>query len=213
VDEAAALVDVNWVGPRQRGERPSELQLAATAAAAAVPADSSAEPALPNRPSPRRPLVLIVDDNQINVIVLQRQLDSLNCAALVARNGQQAVDIVRERLAEGRSPIDAILMDLHMPVLDGLGAAKAIRALEAEHSRRLRELGARPVPIITVSADNLANVGVACQEAGMQDYLRKPFALDDLRAVLVQYVGAIVVSTDNDSDAAELAGSTAPTPP
>src|SRR5690606_1889701 len=105
------------------------------------------------------------------------------------------------------------LMDLHMPVLDGLSAAKAIRALEAEHARRLRELGAGPVPIITVSADNPANVGAACQEAGMQDYLRKPFALDDLRAVLAQYVGAIAGSTDADADASALAGSGAPTPP
>ena len=72
--------------------------------------------------------------------------------------------------------VDAILMDLHMPVMDGLAATRAIRQIA--HPR------AASIPIFAVSADDPADVGEACRQAGMTGFVRKPVVLSDLTALL-----------------------------
>ena len=149
-----------------------------------------------------RPVVLVTDDNPLNVKVLRKQLYHLGCDTLVATNGQDCVAMVEKYLLSkgaknpsdsgaaapsqaaldhGDPPhrIDAVFMDLHMPVMDGIAAARAIRAVE-------RRLHASPIAIVTVSAEDPETQRSQCHDSGMDEFLRKPVILDDLRAVLAR---------------------------
>jgi hypothetical protein len=94
--------------------------------------------------------------------------------AVFAGNGMEAVQALRER------PFDVVLMDLHMPVLDGVGATLAIRALPD---------GAATVPIIALTADAFAQTRERCLMAGMNDFLAKPVSPDKLAATLRRLFG------------------------
>jgi len=75
---------------------------------------------------------------------------------------------------------DLVLMDVHMPVMDGLDATRAIRALGGPASR---------TPIITMSADVLPEQVARCEAAGMNDRVAKPLSITDLQACLVRWIG------------------------
>ncbi len=119
--------------------------------------------------------VLLAEDNPVNQHLASRFLGSLDCEVEVAANGREAV----ERAARGDFAL--ILMDCLMPEMDGYTAAREIR---------LREKAAgRHVPIVAVTANAMASDRQACFEAGMDDYLSKPFRKDDLRRVLDRWGG------------------------
>lgn len=109
---------------------------------------------------------LIVDDNRVNRMVLRHGLADQGVDAIEAENGQQALD------ALASEPVDVILLDLLMPVLDGYATLERIKADEA-----LRHL---PVIVIT-AVEGLESV-VRCIELGATDYLPKPFNAAVLRA-------------------------------
>jgi signal transduction histidine kinase/CheY-like chemotaxis protein len=109
--------------------------------------------------------VLLVEDNAINVLLATRLLAKLGIVCAHAANGRLAVD----RVSEGR--FDVVLMDMQMPEMDGVEAALAIRALP---------LGRQP-HIIALTANAFESDRDACLAAGMNDFLSKPFRLDDLR--------------------------------
>lgn len=118
--------------------------------------------------------VLIAEDQPINQMVLKKMLKNLNIDQVdVVENGQQAVD---KALDEA---YDFILMDIRMPVKDGIVAAKEI-------------LGAvndpQPV-IISITANALKVDQDACFEVGIKDFISKPFSLEVLKNTLVKYVG------------------------
>jgi CheY-like chemotaxis protein len=118
-------------------------------------------------PSPAR--VLLVEDSPVNQRVALRMLDVLGYRADVAGDGAEAVRAARRR------PYDVILMDLQMPVLDGIGATREIRAGEP----------AGPPPwIIAMTAEALSGDEARCRAAGMNDYVAKPVQLAALRAAL-----------------------------
>lgn len=112
--------------------------------------------------------VLLVEDDIVNQMIAEFALAGHIGSLEKASHGQEAV-----QLAEGNS-FDLILMDLEMPVMDGLEAAKAIRQLEAYHS----------VPIIALTAHSLPEKLREIAAAGMNGYVVKPFDIDKLRAVL-----------------------------
>lgn len=117
--------------------------------------------------------VLLVEDNSVNQKVAVRMLQKLGCEVTVAENGQQAL----ERLA--RDSFDVVLMDMQMPVMDGLTATRLLRARE-------QGAGKRQV-VIALTANAMQSDRERCFEAGMDDYLSKPLTLEALRAVLMRW--------------------------
>jgi PAS domain S-box-containing protein len=105
--------------------------------------------------------ILLVEDNKDNQNLAQRILTSVGYAIDIAENGEIAVERAREYL------YDLILMDVQMPVMDGLDATRAIRKLE-------RQRGDRRTPIIALTAHATEGYREKCLEAGMDDYLTKP---------------------------------------
>lgn len=112
--------------------------------------------------------VLLAEDNPVNQMVARQQLQRLGCEVEVVADGEQAV---RRALA---GDFDLILMDLQMPTLDGLSAARAIRA---------RESGRR-TPIVALTANVYEEHRHASADAGMDGHLSKPFRPEELLAVL-----------------------------
>ncbi len=107
----------------------------------------------------RRFRVLVVEDNPINQRVVQAMLAHAGHAVRMVANGVEAVEAVR------LEAFDAVLMDMQMPLLDGLGATRQIRALPPPRGR---------VPIIALTADAMTGAKEYYVEAGMDDYLAKP---------------------------------------
>ncbi len=136
---------------------------------------------LPTSPEPRRGglarlrgeqslRVLLTEDNAVNQAVATRLLEKLGHQVTVANNGREAVE------AWSRGDFDVILMDVQMPVMDGIDATKAIRAAESLRGTR--------VPIIALTAHALNSDRDLCLAAGMDRYLSKPIRFDALAAAL-----------------------------
>jgi CheY-like chemotaxis protein len=113
--------------------------------------------------------VLVADDNFVNQLVARGLLELLGCEVEIAADGQQAIDCCRAR------PPDLVLMDVHMPMFDGLRATEQLRALQ-------RQGVLPPFPIVAATAMHSGPGRQACLAAGMDGYLAKPLdvrALDD----------------------------------
>lgn len=119
---------------------------------------------VPMRELPPGLRVLVVDDNAVNRLVAQRLLDKSGCAVEVATDAQQAFTLLAHRA------FDVVLMDVHMPEMDGLEATRRIRA----------GAGGQLLRIIGVSASSANEDIAACKDAGMNDFLPKPMTRDRL---------------------------------
>ena len=97
-------------------------------------------------------------------------------------NGREAVEAFQRILAGTDTPVDLVLMDVHMPVLDGLEASRAIRRLHVSRT-------AKCPPIVAVTANAFEEDRRQCLDAGMDDYLAKPFDRDDLDRLLDRWCG------------------------
>ncbi|MFM2056612.1 MAG: hypothetical protein RLY71_997 [Pseudomonadota bacterium] len=141
-------------------------------------ASGSAEQVLPAVSAAAAPVrrlrILVVDDHPVNRILMEALLGQLGHEVLLAENGAEAVEQV------GREPLDLILMDIHMPVMDGLTAARTIRALAGP---------AGQVPIFALTADAFSESRDRVLAAGMNDFLAKPVQLDDVQQMLRQHFG------------------------
>lgn len=124
--------------------------------------------------------VLLAEDNIVNQKVASQMLVRLGCEVEVAGNGKEALDKALQQR------FDLILMDCHMPVMDGLESCRQIRKAE-------QACGGASVPIVALSADVMAERKAACEDAGMNGYLSKPVRLEDLRRELPPYLAASVV--------------------
>ena len=126
-------------------------------------------------PAPIAAEVLVAEDNPVNQELAQVYLEEMGCAVTIAADGRQAVD------ALARRAFDIVFMDCHMPVLDGFAATGLIRDAE-------RQAGARRVPIVALTADALEGDRDRCLQAGMDDYLTKPFTEVQLADTLRRWV-------------------------
>ncbi len=120
--------------------------------------------------------VLLVEDNALNRLVVLRLLEKFGFVVDMAENGQKALDIFT---GEGVRP-DVVLMDLQMPVMDGLEATRQIRRFEAETA------GGR-VPIIALTANAFDKDRENCTAAGMDDFMPKPVDANQLLLMLERW--------------------------
>jgi signal transduction histidine kinase/DNA-binding response OmpR family regulator len=116
--------------------------------------------------------VLVAEDNKINQLLAQSLLKRSGHLCTMVTDGLQAVTAVQ------RGAFDVVLMDVHMPELDGFEATRRIRALPGNLCR---------IPIIALTADALEGDRKKCIEAGMDDYLSKPIDFDALRQMLERW--------------------------
>jgi len=118
-------------------------------------------------------LILVAEDNPVNQMVLKGYLAKLGFRVVTAGNGQEAV------AAAQNNPVQLVLMDCQMPVMDGFEATRRIRQLPPP---------AGQVPIIAVTANALETDRQNCLAAGMDGYLKKPVDIEALRASLQPYL-------------------------
>ncbi|MFO1198627.1 MAG: ATP-binding protein [Burkholderiaceae bacterium] len=120
--------------------------------------------------------VLLVEDNPVNQVIARAMLESAGCRVTLAADGRAAVDACRN------AAFDLVLMDCQLPELDGFGATREIRALEAA--------GHTPVPIVALTANALSGDREKCLAAGMNDYLSKPFRRSELIETVLHWTAA-----------------------
>ena len=133
--------------------------------------------------NPNQLRILLAEDNQVNQIVATRILEKQGFQVDCVSNGQDAINIVKS------IKYDLILMDLSMPIMDGITATKLIRSFE-----RLNKLD--PIPIIALTANSLKNQLNIALEAGMNDYLVKP--VEPIR--LYEKVDSIIHHKQNQNE-------------
>ncbi|KAB0537102.1 ATP-binding protein [Xanthomonas cissicola] len=143
---------------------------ATTLASAMIP-----EPLPPPMANAREVRILLVEDNPVNLLVAQKLLAVLGFEADTATDGEAAL----ARMESTR--YDMVFMDCQMPVLDGYAATRRWRAMETES-------GGRPVPIVAMTANAMAGDRERCLAAGMDDYLSKPVAREQLDACLQRWL-------------------------
>ncbi len=140
--------------------------------------------------------VLLAEDNPVNQEVAKAMLTRLGLEFDVANNGQEAV----ARMA--RQSYDVVLMDCQMPVMDGYTASARIREAESESRRR--------TPIVALTANAMEGDRERCLAVGMDDYLAKPYTVDQLGRVLRRWLAGPPAAHE-ERDVAERAAESAPT--
>lgn len=128
------------------------------------------------------PVVLAVDDNPANLQLVVTLLEELNLPILSAKNGLEAIDIVKQQ------DIDLILMDIQMPQMNGLEATEAIRQLERNNT----------VPVVAVTAHAMADEKETLLKAGMNDYQTKPITQAQLISCIERWTGYRCTPTPNN---------------
>lgn len=119
--------------------------------------------------------VLLVDDNDFNQQVGSELLEAAGCQVLLADHGQHALDM----LAAANGSVDCILMDIQMPIMDGLEATRRIRANPDNMH----------MPIIAITANAMNQDRIQCLAVGMNDFIAKPFTPDLLYATVFRWLG------------------------
>ncbi len=120
-------------------------------------------------------LVLLGDDNNTNFLVVQAMLTKIGARVDFAENGHEVI------LALKRKKYDLVLLDLHMPMLDGFETYSLIQ-------RNIREGFSYSVPVVAITADAFAKTRETCFEMGMQDFISKPFNMPDFIATVKKWL-------------------------
>ncbi len=151
---------------------------------------------------PVRPLrILVVDDNEANRFLVKSMLRRDRHQVAEAKDGLEALRL----LTEERDPFDVVLMDVQMPVMDGLTVTKIIRACEQEACcldslplpEELREqlclrLKGGHLPVVALTAHNLKEDRERCLESGMDEYAVKPFQIKDIYDVIFRQIYELI---------------------
>jgi CheY-like chemotaxis protein len=126
--------------------------------------------------------ILLAEDNAVNQEVAVAMLEALGCQVRAVANGHEAL----ERIEEQR--FDLVFMDCQMPTMDGFAATRAIREREAAPGQT-GGAQRRRLPIVALTAHAMQSDRQDCLDAGMDDYLTKPFTKDDLRSMVEKWCG------------------------
>ncbi|MDX2187229.1 MAG: ATP-binding protein [Opitutaceae bacterium] len=170
-------------GPGSQAQDPATLStsgITQTNSKSTPSVTSTPAPATPARrsttpPIAPRAMILLADDNEANQMLGVALIQKLGASAEVAHNGRQAVDMARAKR------YDLILMDCHMPEMDGYTATQTIRKNDGSGHR---------TPIIALTANAVTGDREKCLESGMDDYLSKPVRKSDLDRVINHWVSA-----------------------
>jgi FOG: CheY-like receiver len=134
-------------------------------------------------PKQSRPVrLLLVEDNATNQLVARTILEKLGHTVVLAGNGKEALELLH------MIPVDLVLMDCQMPVMDGFEATRRIRAGEAGEQNRL-------LPVLAMTAHAFAEDRERSRAAGMDDYLTKPVQLTTLSKAVTTWQGGIMASS------------------
>ena len=131
--------------------------------------------------------ILLVEDNIANQEVTLGMLSVLGCEADVAGNGREGLKAIAAR------EYDLVLMDIHMPFMDGYTATRVLRARE-------KETGGKHLTVVALTAAAMEGDRDVCRDAGMDDYLSKPFTIRKLGETISKW---IFVETEDPGDPAE----------
>lgn len=139
----------------------------------------------------KKPYVLVVDDNKVNQQVALGMLERLGYQVKLVDNGKECLAALEQ------STFDLVLMDCHMPVMDGHEASKQIRAQESEFTH---------IPIIAMTANVQKGEREKCLASGMDDYLAKPLKISTLQGALDKWlVSAVEPANEQDADSTSTA--------
>jgi signal transduction histidine kinase/CheY-like chemotaxis protein len=180
VNQLSSAAAANWAGHKASLAKPvkrndlywciAEVLRGPVRRAAPSPEPATAsEPGLPHGLS-----VLVAEDHPVNQRITTRFLEKLGVAFEVVSNGEEAIEAVKKR------EFDLVLMDVQMPVMDGLEATLTIRKLEV--------LRGTHVPIVALTANVLEEHRKEAHLAGFDDFLPKPVKLEELRAKIQKWV-------------------------
>lgn len=119
--------------------------------------------------------ILVAEDNPINALVIEKYLKKVGHHVTLAHDGEQTLELIHA------SPYDLILMDVHMPGIDGLEATRAIRSTTEGRNQS--------IPIIAMTADAMPEDRAKCIDAGMSGYISKPVDFHELKDLLLKLPG------------------------
>lgn len=154
----------------------------------------SSQPVQPLAQSFQNTKVLLAEDNLVNQEVASIILGTFGCEVVIANNGQEAQEAVL------KEQFDLILLDCHMPIVDGFSAARFIR------DHQIKNQQGKAIPIVALTADIQKEVRQQCITAGMDDYLSKPFSRIQLQNIMQKWLDiepSKSVSNDAKSTALE----------
>ena len=182
----AKLFDARLLKPYRQSQLFNALSRVAT-----LPGNSSfgsvSPPVKPNAPQ-KHQRILVADDNAINLKVALAMLAKLGYDAATANNGREAADMVSQSLSRrpGVVPYAAVLMDVNMPVMDGLESTQLI----------LSTHGTAAPALIALTASVLEEDRQRCMDAGMAGFLAKPMRIDELSEALARYAPEPSIATE-----------------
>ncbi|MCA9781899.1 MAG: response regulator, partial [Candidatus Eremiobacteraeota bacterium] len=139
-------------------------------------AESGASDAPTGLPAGSEYPILVVEDDAVNRSLLEQMLKKIGYPVISAANGAEAL----EQLETAEPPPSLVLMDCHMPVMDGLQATRRVRQREQAEGRPR-------IPVIAVTAEVFERNRACCIEAGMDDFIEKPITLQILRETLERH--------------------------
>lgn len=118
--------------------------------------------------------ILIAEDNTVNQIITKKMIEKMGFYADVVANGHEVMNAINV------APYDLILMDCHMPEMDGYEATKAVRVIEKTTKEH--------IPILAMTANAMAGDAEKCLAVGMDDYISKPIAIDKLAVIIKKWL-------------------------
>ena len=128
--------------------------------------------------------ILVAEDHDVNRLLISFMLEKLGCTPDLAINGREAVTMVAAAAASSR-PYGLVLMDMQMPVMDGMEATQAIRSSGLDEAA---------LPILALTANAYADDIAACLAVGMQAHISKPFSLETIEAAIRRWAPTSIIA-------------------